>query len=80
MYFKDQVIGRIQTWLLHGAAAPFLGKKTQIANLFYTNQPTYLPTLQPKPTYLTTYTYLPYNLNIPTNLYPRLGKNSSLNV
>ena len=38
MYFKDQVIGRIQTWLLHGAAAPFLGKKTQIANLFYTNK------------------------------------------
>ena len=38
MYFKDQVIGRIQTWLLHGAAAPFLGKKTQIANLLSVNQ------------------------------------------
>ena len=38
MYFKDQVIGRIQTWLLHSAAALFLGKKTQIANLFYTNK------------------------------------------
>lgn len=30
------------------------GRDRLYANLFYTNQPTYLPTLQPIPTYLTT--------------------------